>query len=165
MLRSCENNNHPLKKMNTKPYKPIATIEQVIAYRPDEPETHTPSRLVNAVAEALYATKFIEVKDLAAYMELTQHQLATALGMEMGMSPVEVLHHYRLLQAQQYVKEHPDQNLDQVAHAIGYASAGSLWRFFERKLGITPRGQKSEAGEELWLVMEKALREHKNSEV
>lgn len=143
--------------MKKKPYLPVANFEQVLAYRPDNPATYTASPLVNAVADALFCTHLIEAKDLAAYLDVDPQRLAAALRLEMGMPTVDVIQQYRLLQAMDYIKAHPDENLNTVAHAIGYASDSSLWRFFERKLGITPRGKKSEAGPELWNEMKKAI--------
>lgn len=147
----------------TKPYLPQATFEQVLSYNPADPATFTPSPIVNAVADALYETHLIESGELAAYLEVDRLKLNHALSLDLGMTLIEVIHQYRLHQIQGYVEQHPDEKLEDVAHACGYASAGSLWRFMQRKVGTTARGEKSTAGPENFNEMLKALRKRADS--
>lgn len=137
----------------TKPYLPAATLQQVFDYIPGQPETYTESRLVNAVADALYETKCIESKELAEYLAVDARKLAYAIQLEMGMRLIDVIQKYRIHQVEEYIKAHPDAKLDDVAKVFGYANDSTLWRFFQRKLGMTVRGGKSNAGPELWLKM------------
>ncbi len=137
----------------SKPYLPVTTFQQVLDYVPGQPETYTASPVVNAVAEALCVTKCIESKDLAEYLALDSNKLAHALQIDLGMTLIEVIHNYRLRQIEAYYNAHPDQTLDQIAQACGYSSKGSVWRFFQRKLGKTVTGRKSEAGPESWLQL------------
>lgn len=132
----------------TKPYRPAITLDQVRAFDPAVPETHTPSLLVNAVAEALHETKSIEACEIAEYLEVDRVKLSHAIYLETGMTLIELVQNYRLLEIRKFIGEHPDMKLDEVAHACGYASDGSLWRFFQRKFGQTARGEKSNAGPE-----------------
>lgn len=134
----------------SKPYLPVATFQQVLDYVPGQPETYTASPIVNAVAEALYETKCIESKELAEYLSLHPLKLAHAVQIELGMTLIEVIQNYRLRQIEAYYNAHPGETLDQIAQACGYASKGSVWRFFQRKLGMTVTGQKSHAGVEQW---------------
>ncbi len=134
----------------SKPYLPVVTFQQVLDYVPGQPETYTASSIVNAVAEALCETKCIESKELAEYLSLDPLKLAHAVQIDLGMSLIEVIHNYRLHQIEAYYKAHPKATLDQIAQACGYASKGSVWRFFQRKLGLTVTGQKSHAGVEQW---------------
>lgn len=142
----------------THPYLPLATFEQVLSYNPADSATFTPSPIVNAVAEALHETLFIESGEIADYLEVDRVKLNHALSLDLGMTLIDVIHHYRLHQVQQYIEQHPNQKLDEVAHACGYASAGSLWRFMQRKLGTTARGEKSLAGPENFNEVLKELR-------
>lgn len=139
--------------MEKKPYNSSIVYEQIWAYRPNDPETRTCSSLVNAVAEALYSTHFIQVNEIAKYLDLEPRALSVAMQIELRMPFIDLIHSYRLDQADLYIQEHPDTTLDEVANAIGYASANTLWRFYQRKRKETPYGKKSEAGEELWLKM------------
>lgn len=135
----------------TKPYLPVATFQQVLDFVPGQPETYTTSPIVNAVAEALYSTKCIEGKELAEYLEVDNRKLGNALQLDLGMCLKDVVQNYRMHQVEVYRQANPEASMAQVAQACGYSSDGSLWRFFQRKLGTTAMGKKSEAGEELWL--------------
>lgn len=137
----------------TKPFLPVATFEQVLSYIPGQPETFTASPLVNAVADALYSTKCIESKELAEYLAVDARKLAYAVQLEMGMKLIDVIHNYRIHQIEEYYKANLDAKLDDVAKTFGYSCDSTLWRFFQRKLGKTVTGKKSEAGQELWLKM------------
>lgn len=135
----------------TRPYKPSVTLEDMIAFRVDDESTYTKSPLMNAVACALCETKAIWCADVAKYLEVDVRMLSTAVMLETGLNFIDLIRDYRMHQINEYIKEHPNENLEAVALANGYSSAGSLWRFFQRRSGNTPLGKKSEAGEELWL--------------
>lgn len=137
----------------SKPFLPVATLEQVLGYVPDQPETYTASPLINAVADALYCTKCIESKELAEYLAVDARKLAYAVQLELGIRLIDVIQSYRIHQIEAYRKAHPDTKLDDVAKACGYACDSTLWRFFQRKLGKTVTGKKSEAGPESWLQL------------
>ena len=140
------------------PYLPVATFQQVIEYVPDQVETHTVSPIVNAVAEALHETLIIESQGIAEYLAVDERKLAGAIWLDLGMRLIDVIHQFRLHQIQQYREAHPDEPLDAVAQACGYASDNSLWRFFQRKLGTTATGRKSHAGPERFDEMRKERR-------
>lgn len=145
--------NHPQKKgiAGKQPYRTGITLEDVIAYRPDDPATHTKSNLVNAVADVLFTTKLLECKDIASYMSLQKHELAAAIKVELRMTFSHLVQQYRLVQVRQFLAEHPDRkyNSDDLAAAIGYSSSGSIARFLTKQLGITPKGRSSVA-EDRW---------------
>lgn len=137
----------------TNPYLPVATFQQVLDYVPAQPETYTASPIVNAVASALYVTKCIESKELAEYLAVDPRKLAYAIQLDLGMRLIDVIQHYRLHQVEHYRKTHPDAKLDDVAKACGYSCDSTLWRFFQRKLGTTATGRKSQARPESWTQM------------
>lgn len=142
----------------TKPYRPSISLEEVLAFDPTKPETHTVSRLVNAVAEVLHDTNYIEAKDIANYLEVDRIKLSAAISLEMGMTLIELIKNYRLVKVRKFVNDHPEMMLDDIARTCGYASNGSMWRFFQRKLGQTARGEKSKAGPEHYNNMRKNSR-------
>lgn len=144
-----------------KPYLPLVTIEQVLNYNPADPATHTASPIVNAVAEALCQTHYIEAGEIAEYLDVDRTKLNHALSLDMGMPLIDVIHDYRLMQVRRTVTQNPDMKLEEVARLCGYSSAGSLWRFVQRKVGVTARGQKSLAGPEWFNEMSKKLRKGK----
>lgn len=140
------------------PYLPAATFQQVIEYMPDQVETHTASPIVNAVAEALHNTLIIESQGIAEYLTVDERKLAGAIQLDLGMRLIDVIHQFRIHQIQQYRIDHPDEPLDAVARACGYASDSTMWRFFQRKMGTTATGRKSHAGPERFDEMRKASR-------
>ena len=137
----------------TKPYLPVANFQQILDFIPGQPQTYTASPIVNAVAEALYETKCIESKELAAYLVVDSKKLAHAVQLDLGMTLIDVIQTFRIHQIEEYHRANPEATLDEVAQACGYSSKGSVWRFFQRKLGKTVMGKKSQAGPELWLKM------------
>ena len=143
---------------NIHPYLPVATFQQVLDYTPGEVETYTSSPVVNALAETLHTTLLIESQEVADYLAVDRHKLGGAIQLDLGMRLIDVIHEFRLHQIQQYRNAHPDEPLDSVAHACGYASDGSLWRFVQRKLGMTATGKKSQAGPERFNEMRRASR-------
>ena len=146
-----------MEKLNH-PYLPVATFQQVIEYVPGQVETYTVSPIVNAVAEALHVTKIIESQGIAEYLAVDERKLACAIQLDLGMRLIDVIQQFRIHQIQQYREAHPDDSLDAVAQACGYASDNSLWRFFQRKLGTTATGRKSHAGPERFDEMRKESR-------
>lgn len=133
---------------NKHPYLPVVTFQQVLDYTPGQAETYTSSPIVNALAETLHTTILIESQEVADYLAVDRHKLGGAIQLDLGMRLIDVIQQFRLHQIQQYRDAHPDEPLDTVAHACGYASDSSLWRFFQRKLGTTAKGKKSMAGPE-----------------
>lgn len=140
------------------PYRPVASLQQVLDYRHDAPETHTASPIVNAVAHALHTTRLIECHELADYLAVDARKLAGAIELDMGQRLITVIQQYRLHEVKLYREAHPQDSLESVAQACGYASQGSLWRFFQRQLGRTPKGKKSHAGPERYNLMVRELR-------
>lgn len=145
------------------PYLPVATFQQVINYIPGNAETYTASPIVNALAQALFQTQLIESKEIAEYLDVDARRLACAIQLDLGMKLIDVIQQYRINQVQQYTQEHPDATLTEVAHACGYASDDSLWRFFQRKLGTTVGGTKSNAGPEHYNLLRQELRKKRGA--
>lgn len=143
---------------NKHTYVPVATFQQVLDYTPGVVETYTSSPIVNALAKTLHQTLLIESQEVAEYLAVDARKLAGAIQLDLGMRLIDVIQQFRLHQIQQYRKSHPDEPLDKVAHACGYASDSSLWRFFQRKLGTTATGKKSNAGPERFNEMCKEIR-------
>lgn len=147
-----------IKFSQNKPYKPVADLAAIYAYRPEDAATHTASPLVNAVVDALYTTKIIYCSDMARYLGIeSQNTLSGAILLETGMSLQDLIQTYRIHQARVYMEQHPDASQDEVAQAIGYRDCGSLWRLFQRELKQTPTGKTSQAGPERCLEIRKKL--------
>lgn len=135
-----------------KVYTPSISFEDIWNFRPEDPSTHTAVPIINVVAEALYTTNVIECGVIAKEMNVDSRLLNAVIKVETGMSFSELLHQYRFRQVREYVAANPDVKLDIVAKKFGYSSYSSLWRFMQRIGGVTPNGEKSQAGPELWLT-------------
>ena len=134
-----------------KTYPPSISFEDIWNFRPEESTTHTAVPIINVVAEALYSTNIIECKEIAKQMQIDSRLLNAVIKVEVGMPFSELLHQYRFKQVSEYVAANPEVKLDIVAKKFGYSSYSSLWRFMQRIGGVTPNGEKSQAGPELWL--------------
>ena len=129
-------------------YTPTASMADILAYRPDDPSTHTPSPIVNAMCEILYSTQEREIRRIAALLDVDKLKLLHAIELETGMTLKEIVTQYRLTQAKTYIAAHPDQTQTQMAEALGFSSYHALWRFFHTTLRETPLGEASLAKEE-----------------
>lgn len=138
-----------------KHYPHQATFEQIVAFDPNRQETFTPSPLVNAIAEVLFTTQVRRCSQIADILGIESRALCVAFKVETGLLLDDVVADYRLHRAQQFIAENPDMDIQSVAKACGYANGNTLWHAFQRKLGTTPTGKKSEAREERYLIIRK----------
>lgn len=120
--------------MQYKPFEPFVTLEHFYRY----PETSTGSILCDAVADVLYTTRYIRVAQIARYMKVEARKLSCAIDLFTGMTLTELVKTYRLRQVQQYMLAHPQDNLDVVARAVGFASDTVLADLFRRECHGTP---------------------------
>ena len=144
-------------------YKTQATLEQILAYRPDDVATHTPSPLVNAVADTLFTTKSIECVQIAREMRVEVTMLSAAVRLETGMYLKDILHAYRLAQFNAFKAAHPNYSANEIAQELGYENAKSISRFVRSQTGQTVRGKQSiapkrDAYVKLRTVLRKKLR-------
>lgn len=128
-----------------RPYLPVSSFEEVLAFRPNDSATHTKSPLVNAVAEVLFTTNIRECKTIADVLDLDARVLRDAMKMETGMPFKDLVVNYRMTKAKEYIQSHPELSQAQLAKDCGFASYHAMWRFFQNTLGETPLGEKSEA--------------------
>jgi len=141
-----------------KHYPHQATFEQIVAYRPEQSETYTPSPLVNAIAEVLFTSQIMNCSQIAKILGLETRALCVAFKVETGLLLDEVVADYRLQRAQKYIEQNPDSDMQAVAKVCGYASGATLWHAFQRKLGVTPTGKTSKAREERYLAIRKEVK-------
>lgn len=142
------------------PYLPQATLEQILAYRPDDAATHTPSPIVNAVAETLYTTLCIDCISIAQHLSIDERKLSAAISLETGLHLKDIIQQYRLAQLKAFMDAHPEQDytLDEMAHALGYSSGKSIYRFIHTQTGLTPRGHKSIAETDSFVKIRSEIR-------
>lgn len=131
-------------KLN-EPYLPEITLQQILAFRPEDEQTYTSSRLVNAVAKILFTTLTREQDVVAQRLQLDKRRLTYAIELETGLSLKELIVQYRLVQIKQFMEQKPEMTVADIARHTGFSSAHALWRFLQIHTGKTPTGQKSEA--------------------
>lgn len=141
-----------------KPYLPVASFEEVLAFNPSEPSTLTKSPLVNAVAEVLYSTNIRECKAIADVLALDVRVLRDAMKVETGIPFKDLVVNYRMTKAKEYIQSHPELSQAQLAQDCGFASYHAMWRFFQNTLGETPSGEKSNAKEDVYTAHLRQLR-------
>ena len=127
------------------PYKPSITLQDLLAYNPEDPTTHTPSPLMNALAEILQLTKLRDAQQIADLLEVDKLKLSFAIELETEMSLKVLITQFRLEQIKLYMAEHPDLSSTQVAQDFDFPSKHAFWRFFQINTGVTPEGKKSDA--------------------
>lgn len=146
-----------------KTYTPSISFEDIWNFRTEDSSTHTAVPIINVVAEALYSTNLIECKEIAKQMQVDSRLLNAVIKVKTGMPFSELLHQYRFRQVSEYVAANPDEKLDVVAKKFGYSSYSSLWRFMQRIGGVTPNGEKSQAGPELWLTWREEAKKRRHN--
>lgn len=141
-------------------YQKQATFEQILAYRPEDVKTHTPSPIVNALADTLYTTKLIECVEVAEHLGVEYQLLTAAVRLETGLYLKDIIQQYRLAQLDAFRSEHADKEytVDEMAHALGYANGKSIARFLRTKKGETVRGRHSIAEKDNYVKMRSQYR-------
>lgn len=141
-------------------YQKQATLEQILAYRPEDEKTHTPSPIVNALADTLYTTKLIECVEVAEHLGVEYQLLTAAIRLETGLYLKEIIQQYRLAQLDAFRAEHADKEytVDEMAQALGYANGKSISRFLRTKRGETARGNHAMAEKDNYVKMRSQYR-------
>ena len=127
------------------PYKPSITLLDLLYYNPEDPSTHTPSPLINALAEILQLTKLRDAQQIAGLLEVDKLKLSHAIELETEMSLKVLITQFRLTQIKVYMAEHPERSSLEVAKYFDFPSKHAFWRFFQTNTGETPEGKKSDA--------------------
>lgn len=145
-------------------YQPKATLEQILAYRPDDVTTHTPSPLVNAVADTLFTTKSIECVHVARELGLDVTLLSAAVRVETGLYLKDIIHAYRMAQFNAFKETHPNYKADEIAKELGYENAKSIARFVRTQTGQTVCGRRSLAQKDGYVALRSKLRKMSRGE-
>lgn len=127
------------------PYLPEITLEDILAFDPNDEQTYTSSRLVNAVAYILSTTQTRDVEVFVNRLQLDKRHISSVIEVEMGMTLKDLIVQYRLAKMKQFIASNPDMTRIQIAQQLGFSSAHALWRFFQTHTGETVMGVKSEA--------------------
>ena len=129
----------------SEPYLPEISLQDILAFKPDDEQTYTSSRLVNAVAQILCDSNTREIKDFAERLQLDKRHISIVIEMETGMTFKNLIVQYRLTKIKEYMSQHPDETYTHIAELFGFSSPHAFWRFFQTYTGETPDGVKSES--------------------
>ncbi len=129
----------------TGPYLPEITLQDILAFNPDDEQTYTSSRLVNAVAQILCDSNTREIKDFAERLQLDKRHISIVIVMETGMTFKNLIVQYRLTKIKEYMSLHQNETYTHIAELFGFSSPHAFWRFFQTHTGETPEGVKSES--------------------
>ena len=152
---------HPKRKIKVvSRYLPVANMEQILAYRPDDASTFTASPLVNALCNVLFSTKLFECAAIAGYLGLDSRKFASAISIETGMNLSDIVDTYRGSQLHAFLAEHPthDYSIDELAEALGYSSGRSISRFVRSQTGRTVKGRTSVASPDSFVKVRTEVR-------
>lgn len=123
-----------------KPYKPIATLDEVLCYQPGNPATYTKSPLVNAVIEALLVLPKIAPGIVAQYLDLDRNALSKALTIELGMTLSELVVQFRIKRHEEYKRQYPEASSDELARAAGFEDRRGYAQFRDSLNGVHREG-------------------------
>jgi AraC-like DNA-binding protein len=91
-----------------------------------------------------YAQK-LSLDDMAALSNLSKYYFCRFFKACIGKSPVDYLHYYRLLQAEQLLSQTNLKVVD-IAHEVGFNDLSSFTRLFHRQTGVTPTRYRGREG-------------------
>lgn len=127
----------------TEPYLPEISLQDILAFDPENEQTYTSSRLVNAVAKILCTTNLRQQAEFSELLQLDKNHLSIAIKMETGLSLKDLIIQYRLSQIKEYMSLNPNESSTVIAQHFGFSTYHALWRFFQTHAGETPEGEKS----------------------
>lgn len=80
----------------------------------------------------------ISREDMASFVGVSARHLTRCFHQEMGISPITYLIRYRVKQAKRLL-EAGEQNITQIAEAVGFSSSNYFTDAFRREMGMSPR--------------------------
>jgi signal transduction histidine kinase/AraC-like DNA-binding protein len=115
----------------------LAHVEQALARSKNlGSETQRIVRKVMAYIHEHYAEP-ISRQDMATFAGISVRHLTRCFSQEVSMSPAMYLNRYRVNQAKELLRA-GDQNITQIADAVGFPDSGYFTRVFRREVGMSP---------------------------
>jgi signal transduction histidine kinase/DNA-binding response OmpR family regulator/ABC-type sugar transport system substrate-binding protein len=115
----------------------LGHIEATLAHRSKlNVETQQVVRRGMAYVHARYAEQ-IRLKEIAAYVGLSEQHLIRSFRKEIGITPIEYLKRYRIKQAKTLLEE-GNKNVTKVALEVGFSDSSYFARVFRREIGVSP---------------------------
>jgi AraC-like DNA-binding protein len=76
-------------------------------------------------------------RDIAQHVGMAEDHLTHCFRQELGTTPIAYLNRYRINQAKRLLKE-SEQNITEIAFAVGFSDSGYFSRVFRRETGTSP---------------------------
>lgn len=86
----------------------------------------------------VYLDETINLEKLAKQMQMSEHQLSEFLNIHLKKSFFHLLNHYRIEDAKELIKNHPEKNILTIAYEVGFPSKSTFYDAFKRELGQSP---------------------------
>lgn len=99
-------------------------------------ETQRVVRRAMAYVHTHYAEQ-VSLKDIAAYVGLSEQHLIRSFRKESGITPIDYLKRYRIRQAKALL-EAGDKSITEVALEVGFSDSSYFARVFRREVGVPP---------------------------
>ena len=115
----------------------LGHIEATLAHRRKlSVETQRVVRRAMAYVHARYAEQ-VSLKDIAAYVGLSEQHLIRSFRKEIGTTPIDYLKRYRIRQAKALL-EASDKSITEVALEVGFSDSSYFARVFRGAAGVSP---------------------------
>ena len=115
----------------------LGHIEATLAHRYKlSGETQRVVRKAMAYVHAHYAEQ-VSLKDIAAYVGLSEQHLIRSFRKEIGITPIDYLKRCRIRQAKALL-EASDNSITEVALEVGFSDSSYFARVFRREAGVSP---------------------------
>lgn len=115
----------------------LGHIEATLAHRCKlSVETQRVVRRAMAYVHTHYAEQ-VSLKDIAAYVGLSEQHLIRSFRKESGITPIDYLKRYRIRQARALL-EAGDKSITEVALEVGFSDSSYFARVFRREVGVSP---------------------------
>jgi len=99
-------------------------------------ETQRLARKVMAYIHAHYVED-ISREQMASYAGISERHLTRCFAQETGLSPIDYLNRFRVLQARRLLDE-SGMNITEIMNAVGFRDSSYFSRIFRREVGMSP---------------------------
>ncbi|QDC37549.1 helix-turn-helix transcriptional regulator [Sphingobium fuliginis ATCC 27551] len=117
-----------------------ATIE-LLGMRPSREAAPLSKAQLARIQDFIFANQHraIGLDELADVVDLSRSHFSRAFKATTGVGPYRFVSDWRVRRAQEMLRAVPDQSVESIAQAVGFASAGAFRRVFQQFAGTTPK--------------------------
>ena len=88
--------------------------------------------------QRLYLNSDLKMGDVASQLGVHQNEVSACINNSKGYSFSQFVNNYRVVYAQQQLREHPEKKMSQVGMESGFANDTTFYRVFKAITGLTP---------------------------